>query len=82
MIEHSVYIDRDARGNGLGRLLLDAFVSAADAGGFWTIQSSIFPENTASLRLHEPAGFRVSALASGSRAPRSARTPGSGVTRS
>src|SRR5215207_8879370 len=42
VIEHSVYIRRDARGRGLGRLLLDAFVTACDEAGFWTIQSSIF----------------------------------------
>ncbi|MCR2783558.1 MULTISPECIES: GNAT family N-acetyltransferase [unclassified Microbacterium] len=59
VIEHSVYVDRGARGQGIGRLLLAAFVDAADAAGLWTIQSSIFPENTASLRLHEAAGFRV-----------------------
>jgi L-amino acid N-acyltransferase YncA len=59
VVEHSVYIDRDARGNGVGRLLLDAFIVAAEDAGIWTIQSSIFPENAASLRLHEAAGFRV-----------------------
>lgn len=59
VIEHSVYVHRDARGHGLGRVLLDAFVAASDAAGFWTIQSSIFPENTASRRVHESAGFRV-----------------------
>lgn len=59
MIEHSVYVHPEARGEGIGRLLLDAFITAADDGGYWTIQSSIFPENTASLRLHKAAGFRV-----------------------
>jgi L-amino acid N-acyltransferase YncA len=59
VVEHSVYIDRDARGNGVGRLLLDALIAAAEDAGIWTIQSSIFPENAASLRLHEGAGFRV-----------------------
>lgn len=59
VVEHSVYIDRGARGRGVGRLLLDAFIAAAEAAGIWTIQSSIFPENAASLRLHEAAGFRV-----------------------
>jgi phosphinothricin acetyltransferase len=59
VIEHSVYVHRDARGQGLGRLLLDAFVTASDRAGIWTIQSSIFPENAASLRAHQTAGFRV-----------------------
>ena len=59
VVEHSVYIDRAARGNGVGRLLLEAFIAAAEDAGIWTIQSSIFPDNTASLRLHEAAGFRV-----------------------
>jgi len=59
VVEHSVYIDRAARGNGVGRLLLDAFIVAAEDAGIWTIQSSIFPENAASSKLHEGAGFRV-----------------------
>lgn len=59
VIEHSVYIDPTHRGQGIGRALLDAFVTAADDAGYWTIQSSIFPENTASLRLHAHAGFRM-----------------------
>lgn len=59
VVEHSVYIDRDARGRGVGRALLAAFVEAAEAAGVWTIQSSVFPENGASLRLHEGSGFRV-----------------------
>ncbi|MET0724860.1 MAG: N-acetyltransferase family protein [Leifsonia sp.] len=59
VIEHSVYVAPEARGTGVGRVLLDAFVVAADEAGHWTIQSSVFPENTASLRLHEAAGFRI-----------------------
>lgn len=59
VVEHSVYIDRDARGGGIGRALLDAFIQAAEDAGVWTIQSSVFPENAASLRVHEKAGFRV-----------------------
>lgn len=79
VIEHSVYIDRDARGRGIGRLLLDAFVAGADAAGYWTIQSSIFPENTASLRLHEAAGFRV--VGTRERIARSQRGPHAGQWR-
>lgn len=59
VIEHSVYVDEAHRGRGVGALLLAAFVADADAAGFWTIQSSIFPENEASMRLHERFGFRV-----------------------
>jgi L-amino acid N-acyltransferase YncA len=59
IVEHSVYVHPDARGQGTGRRLLDALITSAEAAGIWTIQSSIFPENTASLRLHQLAGFRV-----------------------
>jgi phosphinothricin acetyltransferase len=57
--EHSVYVDRAARGHGAGRTALDALFEAYAARGFWKLVSRIFPENTASLRLHERAGFRV-----------------------
>lgn len=59
VMEHSVYIHPDQRGHGIGRQLLEGFVAAAEDAGYWMIQSSIFPENTASLRLHEHAGFRI-----------------------
>ena len=57
--EHSVYVTESARGHGVGRALMDALVTSADAGGIWTIQTSIFPENEASVALHERLGFRV-----------------------
>lgn len=59
VVEHSVYVDRDARGEGIGRLLLEEFIAAAERAGVWMIQSSVFPENGASGRLHESIGFRV-----------------------
>ncbi|HLR44354.1 GNAT family N-acetyltransferase [Leucobacter triazinivorans] len=59
VVEHSIYIHPDAAGHGVGSALLTAFLELADQVGVWTVQSSIFPENTASLRLHERAGFRV-----------------------
>ncbi|CAD6016250.1 GNAT family N-acetyltransferase [Agreia sp. COWG] len=58
VVEHSVYVDPTAAGKGVGRQLVEAFIAAAEAAGIWTIQSSIFPENTASLALHDHAGFR------------------------
>lgn len=59
VVEHSVYIARDARGQGIGSALLEAFIAEAESAGVWTIQSSIFPDNAASLRLHEALGFRI-----------------------
>lgn len=59
VVEHSVYVHPGARGRGIGRLLLDAFIESTERAGIWTIQSGVFPENTASIALHEAAGFRV-----------------------
>jgi L-amino acid N-acyltransferase YncA len=59
VVEHSVYVHPAARGQGTGRRLLDALIASTEAAGIWTIQSGIFPENTASLALHHAAGFRV-----------------------
>jgi phosphinothricin acetyltransferase len=57
--EHSVYVARAARGTGAGRMALDGLCHAYAERGFWKIVSRIFPENTASLVLHERCGFRV-----------------------
>lgn len=59
VVEHSVYVDPAAGGRGVGRLLLDGLLTSARDGGVWTVQSGVFPENTASLALHAAAGFRV-----------------------
>jgi len=59
VIENSVYIHPAARGRGVGTALLDALIGSAEAAGIWTIQTSIFPENTTSIRLHHNAGFRT-----------------------
>jgi phosphinothricin acetyltransferase len=59
VVEHSVYVDRGARGKGTGHLLLSALIASTEAAGIWTIQSGIFPENTASMALHRAAGFRI-----------------------
>jgi L-amino acid N-acyltransferase YncA len=59
VVEHSVYVSANARGRGIGRALLEALVASTDTAGIWTVQTSIFPENEASLALHERLGFRV-----------------------
>jgi phosphinothricin acetyltransferase len=59
VIEHSVYVDPGQHGRGIGRALLEALIASSEDAGIWTLQSGVFPENTASLRLHERAGFRV-----------------------
>ena len=57
--ENSVYVARNARGLGVGRALLETLIEGAEEAGIWTIQTSIFPENEASLALHERCGFRL-----------------------
>lgn len=59
VVEHSVYVDPAAQGRGVGRALVDALLASTDAGGVWTVQSGVFPENSASLALHASAGFRT-----------------------
>lgn len=59
VVEHSVYVHPGARGRGIGRMLLDALIASTESAGIWTIQSGVFPENTASLALHTAAGFRA-----------------------
>ncbi|MFJ3657062.1 GNAT family N-acetyltransferase [Streptomyces nigra] len=59
VVEHSVYVHPAARGRGVASALLKALVDSTERAGIWTIQSGIFPENTASLAVHQRAGFRV-----------------------
>jgi phosphinothricin acetyltransferase len=57
--EVSVYVASDARGKGVGTALMKRLADDAAAGGIWTLQATVFPENDASLALHERVGFRV-----------------------
>jgi L-amino acid N-acyltransferase YncA len=57
--EHSIYVTASARGRGIGVALMTKLLESADAGGIWTVQTSIFPENEASVALHEKLGFRM-----------------------
>ena len=57
--EVSVYVSEKARGKGIGKILLNALITESEKNNFWTLQAGIFPENFASLKIHEECGFRV-----------------------
>jgi phosphinothricin acetyltransferase len=56
--EVSIYVASDARGKGVGKALLNELIKSSEEHGYWTLQAGIFPENEASLIMHEKAGFR------------------------
>ena len=56
--EISIYIAEARRGQGIGGALMGALVECSEAQGIWTLYSSIFPENQATLKLHLRHGFR------------------------
>ncbi|TMM59557.1 N-acetyltransferase family protein [Maribacter algarum] len=56
--EVSVYVSSNARGKGVGKLLMQTLIQESEAEGLWTIQSGIFPENEGSIELHKKMGFR------------------------
>ena len=56
--EVSVYVSLGARGKGVGEQLMKSLISESELSGYWTLQSGIFPENKASIKLHEKSGFR------------------------
>ncbi len=57
--EISIYIDTDCLKQGIGSLLMDKVITSSEEHGIWTLCSSVFPENTATLKLHEKFGFRI-----------------------
>jgi L-amino acid N-acyltransferase YncA len=59
VVECYTFVRADARRQGVGAALLDALIASTEAQGLWTLQASIFAENTAAMALHEKAGFRV-----------------------
>ena len=56
--EVSVYVANDCHGLGIGKLLMKHLILESEKAGLWTLQSGIFPENKASIKLHEKVGFR------------------------
>lgn len=59
VVEVSVYVAESAQGSGVGSALLRHLIEASEAAGVWTLEAWIFPDNPASLALHERNGFRV-----------------------
>jgi phosphinothricin acetyltransferase len=57
--EVGVYVDQHHARHGIGRLLMGALIESSERAGFWTLQAGIFPENEASIALHESCGFRL-----------------------
>ena len=56
--EHSVYVEAGERRTGAGGAALEALIQTYEQLGFWKLVSRIFPENHASLALHDRLGFR------------------------
>jgi L-amino acid N-acyltransferase YncA len=56
--EVSIYVVSNARGKGIGKKLFAQLIKESEENGLWTLQSGIFPENIASIKLHEDMGFR------------------------
>jgi len=56
--EFSIYIGAESRGKGVGKLLMQKLIEESEANGIWTLHSSTFPENTASIKLQKQFGFR------------------------
>lgn len=57
--EVSVYVSDKARGKGIGKQLLQKLIEESEANNTWTLQAGIFPENVASIKIHESCGFRL-----------------------
>jgi L-amino acid N-acyltransferase YncA len=58
VVEVTIYIDLKHTGKGIGASLMKHLISESEEAGIWTLYASIFPENSASIRLHRSAGFR------------------------
>ena len=56
--ELSVYVHQQQQGKGIGKKLLEALIRESEKQNIWTLQAGIFPENKASIRIHEQCGFR------------------------
>lgn len=60
--ETSIYVDNTFKGQGVGKVLMQALVDASEQAGYWTLQARIFPENPASIAIHHQVGFETIGL--------------------
>jgi phosphinothricin acetyltransferase len=58
-VEHSVYVEKDCRGLGIGEGLMRELIARAATADIHVMIAGIEAENTASIRLHEKLGFRI-----------------------
>lgn len=58
-VEHSVYVDKDCRGAGIGKLLMQALVDHARGNDKHVMIAAIEAENQPSIALHERLGFHL-----------------------
>jgi phosphinothricin acetyltransferase len=56
-VEHSIYVQKDHRGEGLGRKLLEEIIHVAGEQGVHTLIGGIDASNEASIALHQALGF-------------------------
>ncbi len=59
LAEISIYVANEAQGKGIGQALMQALIECSEKHGYWTLTAGIFPENSASLKLHQKNGFRI-----------------------
>jgi arsenate reductase len=59
VVEDTIYVAQKHKRRGLGKKLLEYLIDYSEQEGYWTLQAAIFPQNTASIKLHEDCGFRV-----------------------
>lgn len=57
--EISIYVDSTFHGQGVGQKLMESLITESEEAAIWTLQAGIFPENKASIRLHQKNGFRI-----------------------
>lgn len=58
-VEHSVYVDKEYHGKGIGKLLLQELIQLAKKQNLHTMIAVIDSENQSSVEFHEKYGFKT-----------------------